>query len=65
MRNSSKNLLFTAFRRVSGAALRFWQQLGLFLLAEHTVLLLQFTVQFLISEIPKDVEEIGRLRLTV
>lgn len=38
-----------------------WKRLALFLIAEHAVILLQSTVQFLIPESADDVEEVKLL----
>ena len=44
-----------------GNTLPLWKRLALFLIAEHVVLMLQSTVQFLIPESAHDVEEIKLL----
>lgn len=49
------------FANLVGNTLPLWKRLALFLIAEHVVLMLQSTVQFLIPESARDVEEIKLL----
>ncbi|CAK9022549.1 unnamed protein product [Durusdinium trenchii] len=53
------NVGLACFFFYPGVHLHLWQKLALFLALEHVVLVLQSTVQFLVSDNPKDVEEIG------